>query len=71
LSDSQKCAIVSLHELLESSNVAMLARLDKIQVIARIRHHFELCRARCHMCSTRFGKEPLVEPTLLGNEKAA
>ena len=33
LSDSEKFAIVSLYELLESSNVPVLAGMDKIQVI--------------------------------------
>jgi hypothetical protein len=43
LSDSQKFAIVSLYELLESGNVPILAGMDKIRVIAFHRRHRELC----------------------------
>jgi hypothetical protein len=34
LGDSEKSAIVSLHKLLESSNIPVLASVDKIQVVA-------------------------------------
>ena len=43
LSDSEKLAIVFLYELLESGNIAVLASVDKIQVIACHCHHFALC----------------------------
>ena len=43
LSDSEKFAIVFLYELLESGNIAALAGVDKIQVIACHCLHFELC----------------------------
>jgi hypothetical protein len=43
LSDSEKFAIVSLYELLESGNIPILASLDKIEVIICLRSHSELC----------------------------
>jgi hypothetical protein len=42
LSDSEKLAIVFLYELLESGNIAVLASVDKIQVIASHCPDFEL-----------------------------
>jgi hypothetical protein len=46
LSDPEKLAIVSLYELLESSNIPILASVDKIQVIGCHCPHFDLC----HVC---------------------
>jgi hypothetical protein len=43
VSDSEKFAIVSLHELLKSGNIPILARLDKIQVIICLCSCAELC----------------------------
>jgi hypothetical protein len=43
LSDSEKFAIVSLYELLESDNIPILASLDKIQVIICLCSGSQLC----------------------------
>src|ERR1700677_1506421 len=56
LSDSEKCAIVSLHELLESSHIPILAGMDKIEVIICLCSYSELCRLRSHNRSTLFGE---------------
>ena len=49
LSDSEKFAIVSLYELLESGNISILAGMDKIQIIACHCCHHEFCRVSCHI----------------------
>jgi len=59
LGDSEKFAIVSVYELLESSDIPILAGMDEIQVGGRYRPHFELCRVCRHNCSPRFGEQPL------------
>jgi hypothetical protein len=59
LSDSEKFAIVSGYELLESSNIAILAGMDEIQVIGSYRPYFELCCACRHNRSRRFREQPL------------
>src|SRR5580692_6583778 len=59
LSDSEKFAIVSLYELLESGNIPILARLDKIQVIICLCSYSELCRLCSHNRSMRFGEQQL------------
>jgi hypothetical protein len=51
LSDSEKSAIVSLYELLESASISLLASVDKVQVVASS----ELCRACVHNRLRRFG----------------
>jgi hypothetical protein len=56
LGNSEKFAIVPLYELLESGNIPVLAGMDKIQLIACHRLHFELCRVCNHICSRRFGE---------------
>ena len=43
LGDSEEFAIVSLYELLESGNVPIFARMDKIQVVVCHSRHCELC----------------------------
>jgi hypothetical protein len=43
VSDSEKFAIVSLHELLERGNIPILAGMDKIQVIIGFCSYPELC----------------------------
>jgi len=43
VSDSEKLAIVSLHELLESVNIPILGSLDKIEVIICLCSYSELC----------------------------
>jgi len=43
LSDSEEYAVVSLHQLLESGHIAMLARLDKTEVIICLCSCSELC----------------------------
>jgi hypothetical protein len=53
LGDSKKFAIVSLYELLERSNIPILAGMDKIQVIACYRRQRELCRVWIHIGSKR------------------
>jgi len=55
--DSKKFAIVSLHELFESSNISILAGMDKIQVIVCHRSRCELCRVCSHIRSSRFGEQ--------------
>jgi hypothetical protein len=42
VSDSEKFAIVSLHQLLESGNIPVLASLDKIEVIICLCSYSEL-----------------------------
>ena len=59
LGDSKEFAIVSLYELLESSNIPILAGMDKIQVIACPSAHCELCRGCSHIGSKRFGEQSL------------
>src|ERR1700731_4236568 len=49
LSDSEKSAIVSLYELLESRNIPILAGVDKIQIIVCRKLHFELFCVGCHI----------------------
>jgi hypothetical protein len=53
VSDSEKFAIVSLYELLESSDIPILAGMDKIQVIVCRCPRFELCRLWTHIRSRR------------------
>src|SRR4029077_8296660 len=55
--DSEKCAIVSLYELLESSYIPILAGMDKIQVIVCYCPRCELCRLWSHIGSERFGEQ--------------
>src|ERR1700722_15631769 len=43
LSDSEKLAIVSLYQLLEGLNIAILTGMHKIQIAAFRGSHFELC----------------------------
>jgi hypothetical protein len=57
LSDSEEFAIVSLYELLESSNVPILAGMDKIQVIVCCCPHCELCQVCGHIRSNRFTEQ--------------
>jgi hypothetical protein len=59
LGDSEKSAIVSLYELLECSDIPILAGMDEIQVIGSCRPHFELCRVCRHNRSRRLGEQPL------------
>jgi hypothetical protein len=54
LSDSEKFAIVSLYELLESGNISILAGMDKIQVVACRFPHCELCRVCGHIHAPAF-----------------
>jgi hypothetical protein len=49
LGDSEKFAIVSLYELLESSNIPVLAGMDKVQIIACHCPHCELSRVCRHI----------------------
>jgi hypothetical protein len=55
--DSEKFAIVSLYELLESSYIPILAGMDKIQVIVCHCPRCELCRLWSHIRSRRFGEQ--------------
>jgi hypothetical protein len=41
--DSEQFAIISLYELLESSNISILTGVDKIKVIACFFHRSGLC----------------------------
>jgi hypothetical protein len=59
LGDSEEFAIVSLYQLLESSNIPILAGMDEIQVIACRRPPCELCRVCSHIRSRRFGEQQL------------
>jgi len=59
LGDSEEFAIVSLYQLLESSDIPILAGMDKIQVIACRRPHCELCRVYSHIRSKLFGEQQL------------
>ena len=61
LGNSEKFAIVSLYELLESSNIPVLAGMDKIQVIACHGFRCELCRVCSHIRSRHFGEQSFVE----------
>jgi hypothetical protein len=49
MGNSEKSAIVSLYELLESRNIPILGGMDKIQVIVCHFHHCELCRVYSHI----------------------
>jgi hypothetical protein len=49
LRDSEKSAAVSLHELLEGSDITLLARVDKLQIVAYGLPRCELCRACSHI----------------------
>jgi len=49
LSNSEKFAIVSAYELLESGNIPILGGVDKIQVIVCHFPHCELCRVYSHI----------------------
>jgi hypothetical protein len=55
LRDSEKSAVVSLYELLESGKIPFLGSVDKIQVIACHLPHYELCRVCSHIGPQRFG----------------
>ena len=59
LGDPKEFVIVSLYQLLESSNIAILAGVDKIQVIACHCPRCELCRVCGHIRSSRFGEHQL------------
>jgi hypothetical protein len=48
LGDPKEFAIVSLYQLLESSNIPVFAGVDEIQVIACHCCHRELCRVCSH-----------------------
>jgi len=54
--DSEKFAIVSLYELLESGYIPIFAGIDKIQVIVCHCPHCELCRVCSHIISKRGGR---------------
>ena len=43
LRDSEKSAAVSLYELLEGRDIALLARVDKLQIGVYRFPHYELC----------------------------
>src|SRR5947209_7204020 len=49
LSNSEKFAIISLYELLESGNVPILGGVDKIQVLVCHFPHCEFCRVCRHI----------------------
>jgi len=49
LRDSEKSAAVSLYELLEGSDITLLARVDKLQIVAYRFPRCELCRACSHI----------------------
>jgi hypothetical protein len=51
--------LVSLHELLESGNIPVLAGMDKCQVIICLCSCSDLCRLCSHNRSTRFGEKQL------------
>jgi hypothetical protein len=48
LGDPKEFAIVSLYQLLESSDIPIFAGMDKIQVIVCYCCHRELCRVCSH-----------------------
>jgi hypothetical protein len=58
LRGSEKSAVVSLYELLESGKIPFLGSVDKIQVIACHLPHYELCRVCSHIGPQRFGGQP-------------
>jgi hypothetical protein len=61
LGDAKKFAIVSLYELLESSNIRILAGVDKIEIIVCACPYFELCCVCRHFRSVVFEEQPLCE----------
>jgi hypothetical protein len=65
LSDSEKFAIVSFYELLESSNIPILAGVDKVQVVGCHCFHLELCGACRHNRSSRLAEAVLRRQLML------
>ncbi len=49
LSDAEKLAVLSLHQLSEGGGIPILAGMDQIHVAACFPRCFELCQACCHI----------------------
>jgi hypothetical protein len=59
LGDPKEFAIVSLYQLLKSSDITILAGMDKLQVITCRCCHRELCRIVSHIGARPFGERQL------------